>query len=141
VRENYNQILEAMASKRTHLSNGKGEPFCGIRSKNPILFGEADKVTCKSCLSASTSHPFQGGFFSKIAGVSQENADGRSRQAIVERCHLGERLILKLEPGNGNDEIAVKVLRENGEHLGYLRERPTAELHGFLLRGQIIPCV
>lgn len=60
------------------------------------------------------------GFFTKIAGVSHENSDGTFRQSIIKRCRPGEILRLVREPNNAHDANAVKVLRRNGEQLGYL---------------------
>jgi hypothetical protein len=54
-------------------------------------------------------------FFTKIAGVTHER-----RQSIVARCSEGERLLLLREPGNPVDPGAIKVLRQNGQHLGYI---------------------
>lgn len=55
-------------------------------------------------------------FFTKVAGLTYEG-----RQRIVERCSAGERLRLVREPDNPKDPDAIKILRENGEHLGYVR--------------------
>ena len=60
------------------------------------------------------------GFFTKIAGVSHENSDGTSRQSVIKRCRPGDVLRLVREPNNPHDANAVKVLRRNGEQLGYL---------------------
>ena len=60
------------------------------------------------------------GFFTKVVGVSHNNEDGTSRQAIVRCCREGESLLLQREPNNQFDANAVRVLRQNGEQLGYL---------------------
>jgi hypothetical protein len=54
-------------------------------------------------------------FFTKIAGVTYEG-----RQRIVARCSEGETLILLRDPNNHFDEGAIKVMRLNGEQLGFL---------------------
>jgi hypothetical protein len=59
-------------------------------------------------------------FFTKIAGVSHCNDDGTSRQDVVRRCREGEVLRLGREPNKPHDPNAVRVLRQNGEQLGYL---------------------
>ena len=52
-------------------------------------------------------------FFTKVAGVS-------FRQDVVAGCRRGDRLILKREPDNPKDAGAIMILRENGEHVGYV---------------------
>jgi hypothetical protein len=54
-------------------------------------------------------------FFTKIAGVSHEG-----RQRVVARCSVGERLVLVRDPANRFDNGAIKVLRLNGEELGFI---------------------
>src|SRR5690349_2849755 len=62
-------------------------------------------------------------FFSKIAGVSFDNADGSSRQALLAHCGVGERLHLVREAENPHDDEAVAVHRTSGGQLGYITER------------------
>ena len=57
---------------------------------------------------------------SRLAGVSFTNSDGSARQTIIARCQPKELLRLEREPGNAFDNRAVRVLRLNGEQLGYL---------------------
>jgi len=54
-------------------------------------------------------------FFTKIAGVSYEG-----RQQIIARCSVGESLVLVRDPRNEFDAGAIKVLRPNGEQLGFI---------------------
>jgi hypothetical protein len=54
-------------------------------------------------------------FFTKIAGVTFEG-----RQRIIPRCSKGERLRLVRDPTNRYDKGAIKVMRLNGEQLGYI---------------------
>jgi len=61
-------------------------------------------------------------FFTKIVGVTFTNGDGARRQQIIARCSAGESLILVRAPDNRFDAGAIKVLRLNGEQLGYLSE-------------------
>jgi hypothetical protein len=56
-------------------------------------------------------------FFTKIAGVTFEG-----RQRIISRCSEGEQLVLRRDPINRFDEGAIKVLRLNGEQLGFIPE-------------------
>ena len=54
-------------------------------------------------------------FFTTVAGVTFEG-----RQRIVAQCSVGERLILVREPHNPHDKGAIKVMRLNGEQLGFI---------------------
>jgi hypothetical protein len=56
----------------------------------------------------------------KIAGVSFTNDDGSSRQEILSRCGTGEPVWLQRDSDNRYDKRAVKVVRLNGEQLGFL---------------------
>lgn len=58
-------------------------------------------------------------FFAQVHGITHKNADGTSRQDIIDRCREGEELALVPEPTNRFDPDAVKVCRKNGEQLGY----------------------
>ena len=105
-----------MGSKRTHLAHGTGKPVCEVPSEHPLLTSDPAAITCKNCLNATAPlGPYVSQFFSKVAGVSYRNEDGSSRQSIIRRCHIGERLLLKPEPDNPVDPNAVRVLRQNGE--------------------------
>jgi len=64
--------------------------------------------------------------FTKVVGVTYENDDGTSRQAILGKCGVLEGLHLQHDKNNPHDKNAVRVLRENGEQLGFL-ERNVAE--------------
>lgn len=59
-------------------------------------------------------------FFARVAGGRDHNADGSARQAIIRRCRVGEPLTLVHEPDHPSDVNAIRVLRLNGEQLGYL---------------------
>jgi len=59
-------------------------------------------------------------FFAHVAGESFRNDDGSDRQAIIQRCQVGEPLTLEHEPDNPHDINAVRVLRRTGEQIGYL---------------------
>lgn len=54
-------------------------------------------------------------FFTKIAGVTFEG-----RQRIIPRCSEGESLRLVRDPTNPYDRGAIKVMRLNGEQLGFI---------------------
>jgi hypothetical protein len=68
--------------------------------------------------SAPTPHSFH----TKIAGVTHRNEDHSRRQEIIRKCNVGERLKLERDPDNQFDCGAIKVLRLNGEQLGYIPE-------------------
>ena len=77
-----------------------------------------ETVKCWRCVdSPDASHePYApGSFFTTVAGVSHEG-----RQRIVARCSEGENLILVRDPGNRFDAGAIKVMRLNGEQLGFV---------------------
>ncbi|MCG3130201.1 MAG: hypothetical protein FLDDKLPJ_00954 [Phycisphaerae bacterium] len=57
-----------------------------------------------------------------VRGESHRNPDGTDRQAIIRRCVSGEELHLIREPNNPYSARAVKVVRLNGEQIGYLPE-------------------
>jgi len=59
------------------------------------------------------SEPAPKSFFTKVAGIS-------FRQDVASRCRTGDPLILVREPDNPKDEGAIKILRDNGEHVGYV---------------------
>lgn len=59
-------------------------------------------------------------FIATVAGASHPNRNGSSRQEIVQRCKLGERLYLIHEIGNRYDKHATRVVRQNGEQVGYV---------------------
>lgn len=59
----------------------------------------------------------------KVVGVSKDNADGSSRQAIIrQEVAEDDKLQLKAEPNNPFDPNAVKVLSKNGNQIGYLNK-------------------
>lgn len=63
-----------------------------------------------------------------IAGVTHRNSrDGTDRQRIVQKCQVGEAVILICEPDNPVDETAVAVVRYTGEQLGYLPQDMSQE--------------
>jgi hypothetical protein len=59
-------------------------------------------------------------FFTKIVGVTHPNKDGKSRQRLIAKCRVGETLVLVREPDNPVDSNAIRVVRLNGEQLGYI---------------------
>jgi len=76
-----------------------------------------ETIKCWRCVdSPASADPYTpGSFFTTVAGVSHEG-----RQRIVKRCSIGERLILVPDPNNRFDKGAIKVMRSNGEQLGFI---------------------
>jgi hypothetical protein len=65
--------------------------------------------------SPRASVPRTNSFFTKVAGVTFEG-----RQRIIPRCSVGEQLILVRDPNDHFDKGAIKVMRLNGEQLGFV---------------------
>jgi HIRAN domain len=70
--------------------------------------------TCWRAGPVESSH-VAGSFFTKIAGVTFGG-----RQRIVPRCSVGESLRLVRDPTNRYDHGAIRVVRSNGEQLGFI---------------------
>ena len=82
--------------------------------------GLPDDASREQLLAAIQVAMRQKKFFTKISGVTFTNSDGTSRQSIIQKCVVGERLLLVREPDNPIDPSAVRVCRLNGETIGYL---------------------
>jgi len=67
-------------------------------------------------------------FRTKVVGVSYHNKDGTHRQDVITKCRIGEKLLLVPEPTNLHDADAVKVMRLNGEQIGYLSRSVALEI-------------
>lgn len=76
-------------------------------------------------------------FFSKVAGVSHDNADGSSRQAVIRRCKVGEKLVLDHEEDDKHDPNAVRVCRAEGAQLGFLKAELAEEVVRLSGRGYL----
>jgi hypothetical protein len=138
---------------RTHLRNEDGSAACGARGAVALVTTNHSQITCRTCLkrlglpippepprAVPPPRARPAGFFSSIAGVSHPNDDGTSRQQIIARCRVGERLILRADPSNQYDPSAVKVLRSSGEQLGYLHAYIAPDIQPDLLNGIEVPC-
>jgi single-stranded-DNA-specific exonuclease len=64
-----------------------------------------------------------GAFHTKVAGVTFEG-----RQTIIQSLSPGQPLVLQREPSNPHDPHAVKVLKDDGQQVGYLSARVAARL-------------
>lgn len=79
-------------------------------------------------------------FFTKIAGISFANDDGRSRQGVAARRERFDVLHLVREPRNRHDPEAIAVYTEAGVQLGYIPEHVAEELADDMDRGQRVFC-
>jgi hypothetical protein len=74
-----------------------------------------DTEKCWRCIDAPEKPQTARSFFTTVAGVTFEG-----RQRIITRCSVGERLILVRDPSNPHDNGAIKIMRLNGEQLGFI---------------------
>jgi hypothetical protein len=81
-------------------------------------------------------------FYTKLAGVSKKNEDGRSRQDVIEEdIYEGLELHLEREPDNAYDPNAIAVFAsEYGDQVGYLNGKVAEELAPLMDRGQLVTC-
>lgn len=74
----------------------------------------------------------------RIVGVTYEN-----RQEVVAKLQMGDRVWLEQEPHNRFDHNAIKILRINGEQLGYINRElaqkiaPIFSVYGKPIRGKV----
>jgi HIRAN domain len=66
--------------------------------------------------------------FSRVTGESFPNDDGTERQTIIVNCRVGAPLLLEAKPNNPGDENVIRVLREDGQQIGYLERDLAARL-------------
>jgi HIRAN domain len=59
-------------------------------------------------------------FFTKVVGVTHQNRDRSKRQNIIAKCSRLEPLVLDHEENNRYDPNAIRVLRQDGEQIGFL---------------------
>jgi hypothetical protein len=74
-------------------------------------------------------------FRTYVAGTKFKNADGSSRQEILESCLEGDELILVRELDNKHDPNAVKVCTFDGDQIGYLPAHIAQEIAPRLDKG------
>jgi|GEM_PF-2228436 len=67
-------------------------------------------------------------FHTKVVGVTKKNRNGSSRQAIIADCFQHEQLSLVHDKGNRFDKYAIKVCRQDGGQLGFLRSEIAEDL-------------
>jgi len=72
-------------------------------------------------------------FFTSVPGVTEENADGSSRQRFVRKCKPGQDLLLVRDPENVHDSNRIMVCTKDGilrgrKQLGFLPPELAAEM-------------
>ena len=72
--------------------------------------------------------------YTKIAGTRYKNDDGSERQNFIAEAQVGEPLMLVPQLDNPFDEDAVKVLRLNGQQLGFLNTDLAMEIKSRLMK-------
>ncbi len=75
----------------------------------------------------------------KVAGVTFNNPDGRSRQRILKKCREGDTLLLRPQPIKGHPH-AVAVCRRNGQQIGNIRSHLSEQISGYLAAGLEVEC-
>lgn len=88
--------------------------------------GEVSPSACPKMIETST----------RVAGVTAKNKDGSRRQSIIRQCSVGEKLKFVREPHGLNDAIAVQVLLDSGEQIGYLDQDLADKIAAKLKSGQ-----
>jgi hypothetical protein len=68
-----------------------------------------------------------------IAGTSH-----RDVKAIEPALTPGSLLVLKREPGNPHDDLAIMILMENGKHLGYIPRAKNEALARLMDAGKVL---
>ena len=81
-------------------------------------------------------------FYTKLAGVSKKNEDGRRRQEVIEDdLYEGLELHLERKPDNAFDSDAIAVFASKyGDQVGYLNKAVAEELAPLMDRGQLVTC-
>jgi hypothetical protein len=131
--------LDAALGNQVALAIDRGQSFTAVIEKAYPLYDDHLKQTgaqidikveyllekgqpaietakCWRCVESPHEHQTAPrSFFTKVAGVKFEG-----RQRIVAHCSEGETLRLVRDPRNRFDKGAIKVMRLNGEQLGFI---------------------
>jgi hypothetical protein len=123
------QLFSATIEKAFPIYDAKFKPtgaHLDIKVEYVLEKGQPAIETEKSwrCVDSpiANAHPTSS-FFTNVAGVT---FDGRQR--IIAQCSVGERLHLR-DPNNRFDKGAIKVLRSNGEQLGFVPAHVSRDGH------------
>jgi single-stranded-DNA-specific exonuclease len=76
--------------------------------------------------------------YTKIVGVTHDNANGQNRQAVISRLSLSSRISLKRDYGNIYDPNAITVVDAEGNQLGFLTRDLASQLAPHMDEGKII---
>jgi len=101
-----------------------------VSTKKSLIEKEWDKW--KNSFDPENSSEIFKTFNTKIVGVTYQNKDGSSRQNIISKCRLNEKLILI--PEIYKENYAIMVCRENFEQLGYLNSVLAEEISDLMVR-------
>jgi hypothetical protein len=67
-------------------------------------------------------------YFDRVLGFQKHNADGASRQQLIQRCKTGDQLQLKFNENNSGHHEAIWVCNSMGQALGFLAERMVPDI-------------
>lgn len=59
-------------------------------------------------------------FRTRVVGVTFQNPDGSNRREILNKCKIGEYVLLKRDYNNNYDQYAIAVLRKADEQIGFI---------------------
>lgn len=77
------------------------------------------KTQAPPSASRGSARTIERDFYTKVAGVSFDNANGTSRQSIIKKCQSGEDVIFKPMPSKEFPD-AIGVFTMNGKQIGFL---------------------
>lgn len=97
------------------LVNKNKQPATGAASSAPAMRVDANKLTVIR------------DFHTKVVGVTFNNDDGSSRQAIIKACKPGDDIIFKPVP-TAEYPDAIGVFNKRGQQLGHLSQGVAAEI-------------
>ncbi|HPQ42523.1 MAG TPA: HIRAN domain-containing protein [bacterium] len=78
------------------------------------------------------------GFHTKIVGVTHDNPDGTSRQAIIAELTMNTPIRLERDLGNFYDPNAVRIVDAGGRQLGFLNRSLSEQLAPRMDAGETI---
>ena len=67
-------------------------------------------------------------YFDRVLGIQKHNANGASRQQLIQRCKPGDQLQLKFNENNSGHHEAIWVCNTMGQVLGFLAERMVPDI-------------
>ena len=85
------------------------------------------KTQAPSSASRGSARAIERDFYTKVAGVTFDNADGTSRQSIIKKCSPGEDVIFKPMPSKEYPD-AIGVFTTKGQQLGFLKAELAHEM-------------